>query len=288
MMTNGSSRSNLAHALSRLSALAWCPDCCGEFRVEEEALVCRECGRHCQRGPAPDQGVDLLSAAAVEAQNDSDWALRQARFREWLHTHHGPEGAPGDRQFFQEFAALIRPSGTILDVGAGDGTLATFLPAEALYVGLDPEPYPCYSKLSLQRIETGRSILVRGVGDVLPFRSAVFDHVISISVINHCSRPKDFVRELVRVLKPGGRLILGLEEDFPFWWVITHGDAFTSRRAVSQSLSAALGRTRVADHIPVARNDVQRQLRSAGLRRVGTFVSGVRGEIEYCEAWEKS
>jgi SAM-dependent methyltransferase len=48
---------------------------------------------------------------------------------------------------------------------------------------------------------------VLAVGEVLPFRDASFDAVISIAVLEHVRDPFRCAAELVRVLKPGGRLL---------------------------------------------------------------------------------
>lgn len=47
---------------------------------------------------------------------------------------------------------------------------------------------------------------VRGVGERLPFRSGVFDAVFSLNVLEHVRDPFTCAREIIRVLKPGGRL----------------------------------------------------------------------------------
>ena len=44
----------------------------------------------------------------------------------------------------------------------------------------------------------------------LPFRDAAFDTVFSIAVLEHCKRPWVAIRELRRVLRPGGHLLLSL------------------------------------------------------------------------------
>jgi SAM-dependent methyltransferase len=48
---------------------------------------------------------------------------------------------------------------------------------------------------------------VLGVGEQLPFKDGAFDAVISIAVLEHVRDPFRCAAELVRVLKPGGRLI---------------------------------------------------------------------------------
>lgn len=47
---------------------------------------------------------------------------------------------------------------------------------------------------------------VLGVGEVLPFRDDVFDAVLSLNVLEHVKNPFQCAAEIVRVLKPGGKL----------------------------------------------------------------------------------
>ncbi|MBX5453446.1 MAG: class I SAM-dependent methyltransferase [Acidobacteriia bacterium] len=50
------------------------------------------------------------------------------------------------------------------------------------------------------------------VGEDLPFADEQFDYVICCAVLEHTLRPWDVAREICRVLKPGGKLLV----DYPF------------------------------------------------------------------------
>ncbi len=52
--------------------------------------------------------------------------------------------------------------------------------------------------------------LVRGVAEFLPFPENTFDLVICKGAIDHFADRASFIREAVRVLKPDGRLVIGL------------------------------------------------------------------------------
>ena len=87
----------------------------------------------------------------------------------------------------------------ILDVGVGTGFFSEILGAEA---GVDPSE----GMLSRAR-ERGLGLLVRGVGERLPFRSAVFGTVLIVVTICFVDDPNRVVEEAYRVLRAGGELV---------------------------------------------------------------------------------
>lgn len=96
--------------------------------------------------------------------------------------------------------------GRILDVGCGDKRFAAYCRAQATsYVGLD---YPTTFFGSAENVEVFGSALD------LPFADATFDTVVSFEVLEHVTDPARMVREIRRVLKPGGHVILTT----PFLW----------------------------------------------------------------------
>lgn len=98
----------------------------------------------------------------------------------------------------------------VLDVGCGDGILATKLAAAGAHVtGLDAS----VEMLTAARRRAGAVgvvlKLVEGEAERLPFPDAGFDVVLSVATLCFSPNPDRPIREMVRVLHPGGRLVLG-------------------------------------------------------------------------------
>lgn len=93
-------------------------------------------------------------------------------------------------------AALATLSGEVLDVGCGSRPYRARLgPGVTRYVGLD-------------RAGTSPPPDVVGDAHALPFADASFDHVMSMQVLEHVTDPALCVREIARVLRPGGSAVL--------------------------------------------------------------------------------
>ncbi|MBX6423886.1 class I SAM-dependent methyltransferase [Thermosulfurimonas sp. F29] len=88
-----------------------------------------------------------------------------------------------------------------LEIGVGTGRFAAPL---GISCGIDPS----YSmlKIALKRGITA----VQARGEDLPFSTHTFDLVLLMVTLCFVDRPEDVLREVARVLRPGGRLVLGL------------------------------------------------------------------------------
>jgi SAM-dependent methyltransferase len=98
----------------------------------------------------------------------------------------------------------------ILDVGCGDGVLATRLAqGGARVTGLDASTdmlAAAHRRANAAGVEID---LVEGVAGNLPCPTGQFDTVVSVATLCFVDDPRRAIGEMVRVLKPGGRLILG-------------------------------------------------------------------------------
>ena len=83
----------------------------------------------------------------------------------------------------------------------------------ALTCGVDiSEPIVRQARRAFDHGAGGRCPLHGAVGDVraLPFRDATFDAIYSMGTIEHFDETEHAVEEIARVLKPGGRAIVGV------------------------------------------------------------------------------
>ena len=113
-------------------------------------------------------------------------------------------------------AAGERAGGTVLVDGCGVGMYLHRLGEYAGHiVGLDIE----FERL--QEAKTRAEQVVNAVGEALPFPQSAFDLVLSHEVLEHVQDDRATIREIVRSLKPGGRLVLFCpNRGYPFE---THG-----------------------------------------------------------------
>jgi len=125
---------------------------------------------------------------------------------------HGPQPYHVDRM--AQALSLEPPHGLVLDAGCGEGIdLANQAHRGVEIIGVELSEGGC--RVSVERSLPFRTASVLQ-GDLcqLPFDDDWFDVIFSYGVLHHLVSPARGLRELVRVLKPGGRITVYLYEDF--------------------------------------------------------------------------
>ena len=154
---------------------------------------------------------------------------------------------------------IVSPSPGIrlLDVGGGAGAATEqFASGCGVIVVLEPDA----RKVALGRIRRHSMRFEQGRGEAMPFADATFDRVVAVVAFHHMEDQRRVLREMYRVLRPGGRVAF-LElppSKAPGWlgrWIggHRHGAAMTFLRA----------------------DELKENLESAGFQQA-TWESGVR------------
>ncbi|HTJ60353.1 MAG TPA: class I SAM-dependent methyltransferase, partial [Candidatus Saccharimonadales bacterium] len=118
-----------------------------------------------------------------------------------------------------------KPDDLVLDVATGTGMVAAALRERygCRVIGLDQSDDMLASARDRNGLFAG---LVRARAEALPFADASFDHVTFTYLLRYVDDPAATLRELARVLRPGGRLAtleFGVPPGaaYPLWWVYT-------------------------------------------------------------------
>ncbi|WP_254509167.1 class I SAM-dependent methyltransferase [Anatilimnocola floriformis] len=145
------------------------------------------------------------NAIAADYYNGSLWP--KFRFWEWI--AHMPRG--GERKARNEVLRhLPSLSGTkLLDVAMGDGRNMPQIPLDCQVWGVD------ISRVLLEKTKRDfpqhDTTLVVGEAEQLPFPDATFDNMFSLGALNHVNDPGRALKEMARVVKPGGMVVVADE-----------------------------------------------------------------------------
>jgi SAM-dependent methyltransferase len=137
-------------------------------------------------------------------------------------------------KYQSKYAALFAPGESVLDLGCGTGTFLSLLKKRQAHgTGVDSFP----EAVAVCR-ERGLEVIDSDLFAFLSTTDRTFDGVFCCQIIEHL-QPQDairFVREIFRILRPGGRCII-ITPDFRdievamemFWLDVTHVRPYPAR-----------------------------------------------------------
>ena len=118
-----------------------------------------------------------------------------------------PLGAHWERKHGAELRRKLvaEARGRVLEIGVGTGQSFTHYPQIDELVGVEPSE-PMLRRARQRAADTGRQItLVEAPAEQLPFDDEMFDTVVTMAVLCTVDDPERSLREIRRVLRPGGR-----------------------------------------------------------------------------------
>jgi ubiquinone/menaquinone biosynthesis C-methylase UbiE len=163
---------------------------------------------------------------------------KQAAIEQWTADPCGSsvaEGEPGSRSYFEdllrarhEYAPWMTESLgyaqtgglDVLDVGSGQGIdLYHYASSGARATGIDLTPRHCELAAQHLGVMGQHATVVNGDAEQMPFDDASFDRVSSNGVLHHTPDMPAALREVARVLRPGGeaRVIVYNHNSAHYW-----------------------------------------------------------------------
>lgn len=100
-------------------------------------------------------------------------------------------------RYNREFAQTMKPGSRILDAGAGEA------PYRSLF------SHVCYESADFEKVDKQyvKSTYICDLCDRIPVEDGRFDYVVFNQTLEHLKEPERALKELCRVLAPGGRII---------------------------------------------------------------------------------
>ena len=218
--------------------MMWCcPQCRGDLARGEADLRCSSCGRRYEvidgipdlrlRGPAwidfaedrrrAQELVGSLAPDDVEGAVDfvfrrrAGWSDEQVKRR----VDQVMELPDRLREELDEWLAPLRGDGVLLDVGCGSGALlAAAASPDRRTLGVDVSMEWLVVARRMVTAAGGKPVLACALAEALPLRDASVACVAVLDVIEHVSDPSAVVREVNRVVRSGGVVVLATPNRF--------------------------------------------------------------------------
>lgn len=178
----------------------------------------------------PEQMSELAREEAAHHDHDDEDPAEVHQLHSWR-----------NRFYHRRIWKLLKKipvGGRLLEIGAGSGFDAEHLAGDYQLTLTDVSPETLnrlYQRMQAKESSVQESIsYIAADGEALPFADKTFDGVYMVATFHHFPAPAKALDECRRVLKPGGRLVIGIEPNVlyfrPLKWVqkalyrITHTD----------------------------------------------------------------
>jgi ubiquinone biosynthesis O-methyltransferase len=208
----------------------------------------------------------------MTGSNSTDLSELPAAYRKWRESDLGRITDRIEEKLILDLIGPVSGKG-LLDVGCGDGVLSVRLAQSGADVtGLDSEPRMLVAARRRANESGVQVSFIEGAAQALPLDGGSFDIVVAVTMLCFVADPEHAVHEMARVLRPGGRLVIG---DLGRW------SSWAARRRIAGWLGSMTWRA--------ARFRTTGELRRLAFE-AGLLVETVRGAVYYppcnlCARW---
>lgn len=176
-----------------------CPECLGRLCENKGSLICQKCNSKYSGINIPvlfRKKIDMTDKFSRRFYDQNPFDIYTPNVNNLEKLNHG--------KFPRKILKSIKPGQKIIDVGCGQSKYIKILSKNTTIWGIDQS----IVSLKLLKKNCPTAILINASNLSIPLVSKSFDIVISTGVIHHTSDPQLAFSELVRILKPKGKLFL--------------------------------------------------------------------------------
>jgi SAM-dependent methyltransferase len=158
--------------------------------------------------------MSTMTMQTIDRRPDAqlDYGFQPMRNVAWYKRAQAWVTSRGNRRYDAMVAdqkrALLAPlEGTVLEIGPGGGNSLAFLRRGVRWIGVEPNPF-FHDRLRARGDRLGIDVDVRAAAaEALPAADGSIDAVVSSLVLCSVRDPEAALREVRRVLRPGGRFV---------------------------------------------------------------------------------
>ena len=144
---------------------------------------------------------------------------------------------PENQRFLSRMSELVGENKSVLDAGCGTGNLTQHIVKKNKVTGLDFS-LGMLGVAKKKLLHEKQASFIEGNVQELQFKDEIFDAVSSANVLFNLDKPEQALREMFRVLKPGGTLVISSQAR----------DAFSKNprdRVLADAMAAGIAREKV-------------------------------------------
>lgn len=157
---------------------------------------------------------------------DEGYRSRQLEMEGWYESLLGLGPGEAEQAFLKDYEPhapyLSGLSGRVIDIGGGSGAAGRFLSSQVDHIVVEPAGMWRSAEwigFSRRFRKTGpEPVFFDAEGEALPFGDGTFDAALAMWTLNHVRDPQRCIEEMVRVLKPGGKALVIVEDVPPGWY----------------------------------------------------------------------